>query len=85
MWKQCEILEKQLGDNPANVLFSEKADGLVSYREKVLEIENDKDDYLYALAGHKGETIESLRMKTVSDLSSFAERYVEELNGRHKT
>lgn len=85
VWKQCEALEAQLGDNPANILYSEKYEELISYRQKVLEIENDKDDFLYALAGHKGETLESLRTKTVADLFSFAERYSAELNGGHKT
>lgn len=82
-WKKCEALEAQLGDNPANVLYSDKHEGVISYRQKVLEIEKDKDDFLYTLAGHKGETVESLRTKTVSDLFSFAERYSDELNGRH--
>ena len=82
-WKQCETLEQQLGDNPASVLYSDKNEEIISYRQKVLEIEKDKDDFLYALAGHKGETTESLRIKTVSDLFSFAERYNEEMNGRH--
>ena len=48
-----------------------------------MEIEADKDDFLYSLAGYKGETIGSLGKKTVSDLFSFAERYNEEVNGRH--
>ena len=46
-------------------------------------MEHDKDDFLYSMAGHKGETFESLGTKTVSDLFSFAERFNEELNGRH--
>ena len=85
LWVQCEGLEKQIGDNPANVLYSDKQEEVISYRQKVLEIENDKDDFLFSLAGYKGETVESLGTKAVSDLFSFAERYNEELNGRHST
>jgi len=85
LWLQCEKLEKQIGDNPVNILYSDKHDEEISYRQKVLEIEKDKDDFLFSLAGYKGETEESLRTKTVSGLFSFAERYNEELNGRHST
>jgi len=85
LWLQCERMEKQLGDNPASILYSDKVEELISYRQKVMEIEKDKDDFLYSLAGYKGETMESLQKKPVADLFSFAERYNEELNGRHKT
>lgn len=84
LWLQCEKLEKQLGDNPANILYSEKFEAEVSYRQKVMEIEKDKDDFLFSLAGYKGETVESLGTKTVSGLFSFAERFNEDLkNGGH--
>jgi hypothetical protein len=83
LWQQCEKLEKQIGDDPASVLYSDKRDEIVSYRQRVMEIEADKDDFLYSLAGYKGETIESLGTKTVADLFSFAERFNEELSGRH--
>jgi len=83
LWQQCEKLEGQLGDNPSNILYSEKYEQIISYRQRVLEIEKDKDDFLYQLAGYKGETIESLGAKTVSGLFSFAERYIEESNGGH--
>ena len=48
-----------------------------------MEMEVDKSDFLYSMAGHKGETFESLGAKTVSDLFDFAERFNEELDGRH--
>ena len=72
-----------MGDDPANMLYSEKYEEIISYRQKVLELEKDKDDFLYQLSGHRGETIESLGTKTVADLFSFAERYIEESNGGH--
>jgi hypothetical protein len=81
LWLQCERMEKQIGDNPGSILYSEKAEEEISYRQKVLEIEKDKDDFLYSMAGHKGETVESLGTKTVSDLYSFAERFNSELDG----
>jgi hypothetical protein len=56
---------------------------VISYRQKVMEIEADKDDFLYSLAGHKGETIDSLGRKTLSEIMSFAERIINEQNGRH--
>lgn len=84
LWKQCEKLEQQIGDDPADMLYSDKSEEIISYKQKVLEIENDKDDFLYSLAGHKGETVESLGRKTVADLFSFAERYNEE-HGGYKT
>jgi len=84
LWLQCETMEKKMGDNPANILYSDAHEEVRSYREKVMEIEKDKDDFLFSLAGFKGETVESLGTKTVSDLFSFAERFNEELsNGRH--
>jgi hypothetical protein len=46
----------------------------MSYVEIVLEMQNNAEDFIFSLAGHKGETIESLKSKTVSDLMSFAER-----------
>ena len=73
---ECERLEKNLGDNPANVLFSEQWEGIRSYTQRVLEIQSDSDDFLFSLAGHKGETMESLKKMTVSDIMSFAERLV---------
>jgi len=48
-----------------------------------MEMEKDKDDFLFSLAGYKGETVESLGTKTVADLFSFAERYNDEVSGRH--
>ena len=71
---QCEKLEKSLGVNPAAVLYSEKKEDIISYNQYVLEIENEADDFLFSLAGHKGETIETLKRKSVSDIMSFAER-----------
>ena len=77
-------MEKQLGDDPADILYSETSEGVISYRQKVMEIERDKDDFLFSLAGYKGETVESLGTKTVSDLFSFAERFNEDMkNGGH--
>lgn len=55
----------------------------MSYRERVLEMEVDRSDFLYSMAGHKGETMESLGAKAVSDLFDFAERFNAEINGRH--
>lgn len=80
--RRCEVIEKQLGDNPASILYSDSREELISYRQKVMEIEKDKDDYLYSMAGHKGETFNTLGLKTVADLASFEERFIEELNGR---
>jgi len=76
---QCESLEKTLGDDPANILYSDNSESTISYREKVMEIEKDKDDFLISLAGYKGETIKSLGTKTVSDLFSIAERYNDDI------
>ncbi len=83
LWIQCEKLEKQIGDNPADILYSDKWDGIISYRQKVMEIEKDKDDFLFSLSGYKGETMDSLQRKTVADIHSFAERFNEDVNGRH--
>lgn len=73
---ECERLEKKIGDNPANVLYSDSWESTRSYAQIVLEIKADADDFIYSLAGHKGETIESLNRKTVSELMSFAERLI---------
>lgn len=82
--KQCEVLEKGLGDNPADVLYSDKTEKVMSYRQKVMEMEADKDDFLYSMAGNKGETIESLSKKKYMDLMSFAERLVDEIDRKNR-
>ena len=64
-----------------DILYSDKAEGIISYRQKVLEAEADKDDFLFGLAGNKGETIETLGRKTYSEIMSFAERLIKD--GRH--
>ena len=79
---EVEKIESFIGDDPLDVLYSDKTEGLISYRQKVLEIESDKDDFLFSLAGHKGETIETLGRKTLSEIMSFAERITQEY-GRH--
>lgn len=84
LWAKCEVLEGKLGDDPANILYSENYEEVISYRQRVMEMEKDKDDFLFQLAGYKGETVESLGTKTVSDLFSFAERYIEDSDGRHQ-
>jgi len=83
LWIQCEKLEKQIGDNPADILYSDKQEGIISYRQKVMEIEKDKDDFLFSLSGYKGETMDSLQRKSVADIHSFAERYNDDLNSKH--
>jgi hypothetical protein len=70
----CERLEKELGDDPANVLFSEAWERERAYYQIVLEIQSNSDDFIFSLAGHKGETMETLKKKTVSELNSFYER-----------
>jgi hypothetical protein len=78
-----EKLEQQIGPDPADILYSERTEDVISYQQKVMEIEADKDDFFYSLAGHKGETLESLSRKTAFEIMSFAERLTDELNGRH--
>ena len=65
------------------MLFDEDEGRVISYKEKVMKIESAKDDFLFWLAGNKGETMESLKRKTYTDIMSFAERINEE-NGRHQ-
>ena len=77
---EIEKLEKQIGVDPADILYSEKMEDIISYNQKVMEIEADKDDFLFSLAGQKGETIDSLERKTLSEILSFAERLT---NGRY--
>lgn len=80
MEEQIKRLEKNIGVNPVNILYSETYEDIISYRQKVVEIENNKEDFLYSLAGHRGETLESLKRKNVSDLMNFAERLINEIN-----
>lgn len=71
---ECERIEKTIGADPVDILYSEKSEDYISYKKYVLEVENDADDFLFLLAGNKGETIETLKKKTVSDLNGFYER-----------
>lgn len=71
---EIEEYEKAIKADPYDLLYSDKWEDVVSYRQKVMEFEADKDDFLFSLAGHKGETIESLGRKTLSEIMSFAER-----------
>jgi len=80
---EIEKLESQIGEDPADMLYSDSQERIVSYRERVLEMECEKDDFLYSLSGHKGETMESLQKKTFAEIINFAERLNIELNGRH--
>ncbi len=79
---EIDKMEARVKADPLNILYSEKTEDYVSYRQKVLEYESDKDDFLFSLAGTKGETIETLGRKTLSEIMSFAERMIKE-NGRH--
>jgi len=84
LWIQCEKLEKQIGDDPADILYSDNADGVISYRQKVVEMEKDKDDFLFSLAGYKGESMDTLKRMTVAEIHSFAERFNEDMkHGGH--
>ena len=72
---EAERIEKDvIKDNPVNIFYSDKKEEIISYRQYVMEVQSDADDFLFALAGNKGETIASLKKKSVSDLMSFAER-----------
>ena len=72
---EAERIEKDvIKDNPVGILYSDKREEIISYRQYVMEVQSDADDFLFALAGNKGETIDSLKKKSVSDLMSFAER-----------
>jgi hypothetical protein len=70
----CERIEKNLGDNPADVLYSDTWEKKRSYKQYVLEVKDNADDFIFSLAGNKGETMDTLWSKTVSELMSFAER-----------
>jgi len=39
-----------------------------------MEIAEEMEDILFELAGHKGETIESLKRKTLGEIISFNKR-----------
>jgi hypothetical protein len=69
-----EIEKIEIKSDPYDLLYSDKWEDVISYRQKVMEFESDKDDFLFSMAGHKGETIESLGRKTLSEIMSFAER-----------
>lgn len=73
---ECDVIEAELDtkDDPTDLMYSVNKEEIISYRQKVLEIEAEKDDYLFSLAGSKGETIETLSKKTLSEIISFAER-----------
>ena len=77
-----ERIEGLIGDDPADIMYSDKWEKIISYKQKVMEIEADKDDFLYSLAGNKGETMESLSRKTYNEIMSFAERLMQEKNVR---
>lgn len=82
--KQCEKIERKLGDDPGSILYSDKTEKVMSYKQKVIEIEDEKDYILYSLAGNKGETIESLSRKTDAELMNFGEKLMEEINRKNK-
>lgn len=60
------------------MLYSEAWEKERSYVEIVLEMEKQKDDFLFSLSDGDILKMDSLQKKTVSELMSFAERY-----GRH--
>jgi len=62
-----------------DVLFSQKHDRVVSFPEMVRDIYDQAEDLIFSLAGNKGETIGSLKTKTLGEVLSFKQR----LNVRH--
>jgi len=77
LFAEAEKLEGSLGPNPASVLYSDSWEAERAYVQQVLEMQADADDFLFSLAGNKGETIETLKRMTVSEIMSFAERLID--------
>ena len=80
---EIEKIETLVKVDPTDILYSDKWEDRISYKQKVMEIETDKDDFLFSLSGRKGETIGSLGRMTLSEIMSFSERIIKEDNGRH--
>ncbi len=63
-------------------LYSAKQGKRVPFATKIDEIEDDYKDWIFGLAGNKGETVESLKRKSLQEVLDFDKRLREE-NGRH--
>lgn len=63
-------------------LYSQKKGKRVPFAVKIQEIEDDYKDWIFSLAGNKGETVDTLKRKSLQEVIDFDKRLREE-NGRH--
>jgi len=63
-------------------LFSAKQGKRIPFASKIDEIEEDYKDWMFSLAGNKGETVDSLKRKSLQEVLDFDKRLREE-DGRH--
>ena len=63
-------------------LYSSKQGKRVPFATKIQEVEDDYKDWMFYLSGNKGETVDSLKKKSLQEVIDFDERLREE-HGRH--
>lgn len=56
-------------------LYSIIQDKIVTFNEKVVEIAKEMEDLLISLAGYRGETLDSLRKKSLADIQLLTRKY----------
>jgi len=68
---------------PQDPFFSPRLDRVMSYGERVVQIEDEAHELLFSLAGNKGETLDSLKRKTLGEILDFSKRIAQDKRGRH--
>ena len=80
---RAEIEDRLLKISPKDTFFSPRLDKVISYAERVVQIEDEANELLFTLAGNKGETLNSLKHKTLGEILDFSKRIAQEKRGRH--
>ena len=74
---QAEVFELQRKYERLNTispLYDDIEGRRLSYPERVRQINDEFEDLIFSLAGERGETIESLKKKTLGEIDSFIKR-----------
>ena len=72
---------KKLNSPELHPMYSPGRDKILSFPEYVMEQKEKMDDLFYELAGKKGETLDSLKKRTLDEITSLTKRIARD--GRH--
>ena len=81
---KIEKIKKEY-DETTSFFWSDKQSRIVCYIEKVIELEEEKEDAIFNLSYYSKERVEDVRKMTLAEVLSFSERLNKKLkNGRRQ-